>query len=54
MELMGFGKTLYPSYNKQKGERRSTRPLLTHTSVRYFVTWPRISPPLFASVWTLT
>ncbi len=37
------------------------RNLITHLTecgevvdVAYFVTWPRISPPGFASVWTLT
>jgi hypothetical protein len=40
---------------KKRGGRISVRPFgLSYPKQAYFVTWPRISPPGLAAVWTLT
>src|SRR4051794_23395603 len=39
---------------KEKGGRDATALFNSRARPVYFVTWPRISPPLLASVWTFT
>src|SRR5664279_4665689 len=38
----------------EKTRRQGRRAVPRNDGLRYFVSWPRISPPLLAAVWTLT